>query len=610
MPIESKKEIELEIAHVLFIDIVGYSKLLIDEQRDYLHTLNEVVRETDSFRAAEAAGKLTRLPTGDGMALVFATTPDAPVSCALQVSKALRSHPELRVRMGIHSGPVSGITDVNDRSNVAGAGINLAQRVMDCGDAGHILLSKRVADDLEQYRQWRSHLHDLGECAVKHDVRVHVVNLYTNEVGNPEVPERLRRAEGRKPTEKARVPVRSQRLLAAICVSCAALVMSLRFVPAVPVLSQVWGHEQALEDWLHRTGRRTSTHPELVFVAISTRSLAGPESATAGKDRMLQLMAEHPFPWSREVWARLLDRLFESGARLVIFNMLFNPPNEGDQIFRAALDRYRDRVVIGANFDPENGNEFVSANANLIPPPAQYDDRVGYANYWVDEQDGMVRAARFFTSERQLVGQKPSPSDRWSASLAARAMEKLGRSNEVPHDSQDHLIRFSATDAYQPYPIWEIADPDMWHSKYSNGEFFEDKIVIVGASARKVNDFIDVIDNPISAEIKGPVMHLNVLAATMDHEFLRKLPVALDLVIVSVFGLLAWLLLGYVGRWLICLLSFLGLSVAYLLLAFLLYNFLGIFVPIFPPLMTLLACGFLGFIAQRIHKRSHGMVHG
>jgi len=199
MPAETKKEIGLEIAHVLFIDIVGYSKLLIDEQRDYLHTLNEIVRETDSFRAADAAGKLTRLPTGDGMALVFATTPDAPVSCALQISKALRSHPEVQVRMGIHSGPVSGITDVNDRSNVAGAGINLAQRVMDCGDAGHILLSKHVADDLEQYRQWRSHLHDLGECEVKHDVRVHVVNLYTDEVGNEAVPEKFRQAKTTQP---------------------------------------------------------------------------------------------------------------------------------------------------------------------------------------------------------------------------------------------------------------------------------------------------------------------------------------------------------------------------------------------------------------------------
>jgi len=403
------------------------------------------------------------------------------------------------------------------------------------------------------------------------------------------------------------VPVRSQRLLAAICVACTAVVMSLRFVPAVPVLSHVWGHEQALEDWLHRTGRRTLTHPEFVFVAISTKSLAGPESAKAGKDRMLQLMAEHPFPWSREIWARLLDRLFESGARLVIFNMLFNSPNEGDQIFRAALDRYRDRVVIGENFDLEKGNELVSPNADLIPPPPEYDDRVGFVNYWPDEQDGKLRSVRFFTSDRQLAGQKPSQEERPYVSLVARAMEKLGRYNEVPHDFQDHLIRFSATDAYQPYPVWEIADPDMWHSKYSDGEFFEGKIVIVGASAPVL---LDVFDNPISPEIKGPVMHLNVLAAAMDHEFLRKLPVALDLVIVSVFGLLAWLLLGWVGRWLICLLSFLALSVTYLLLAFLLYNLLGIFVPIVPPLLTLLACGFLGFIAQRIHKRSHGMVHG
>jgi TolB-like protein/class 3 adenylate cyclase len=192
---EITKEVGLEIAHVLFIDIVGYSKLLIDEQRDYLHTLNEVVRETDSFRAAEAAGKLTRLPTGDGMALVFATTPDAPVSCALQISQALRSHPEVQVRMGIHSGPVSGVVDVSGRSNIAGAGINLAQRVMDCGDAGHILLSKHVADDLEQYRQWRSNLHDLGECEVKHDVRVHVVNLYTDELGNRDVPAKLQQAK-------------------------------------------------------------------------------------------------------------------------------------------------------------------------------------------------------------------------------------------------------------------------------------------------------------------------------------------------------------------------------------------------------------------------------
>ena len=606
---------DLAIAHVLFIDIVAYSKLAIDQQKEVVQQLNQYVRDSEQFRRADTAGKLIRIPTGDGVALAFFTSPDAPVRCAIEVSKAVRNSSALQLRMGIHSGPVDQLSDLNERSNLAGTGINMAQRIMNCGDAGHILLSQRVADDLVQYTRWRSQLHELGDVEVKHGVRVSLVNLYTDEVGNPEVPQSLRRAVGRKPIEKARVPVRSQRLLATICVSCAALVMSLRFVPAIPVLSQVWGHEQTLEDWLHRTGRRTSTHPEFVFVAISTKSLAGPESAKAGKDRMLQLMAEHPFPWSREVWARLLDRLFESGARLVLFDLVFSggggglgaPPNEGDQVFRAALDRYRDRVVIGANFDLENGAELVSPNADLIPPPAQYDDRVGYVNVWPDEQDGKLRAARFFTSDRQLAGQKPSQDERPYVSLVTRAMEKLGRSNEVPHDLQDHLIRFSMTDAYQPLPIWEIADPDMWHSKYSDGEFFEGKIVIVGASASVLRD---VLDNPISSEIKGPVMHLNVLAATMDHEFLRKLPIALDLLVVSVFGSLAWVLLGYVGRWLLCLVSFLALSVAYLLLAFLLYNFLGIFVPIFPPLLTLLGCSFLGFIAQQMYMRSRSVVHG
>src|SRR6476620_8225375 len=188
MSVDAKPDLRLEIAHVLFIDIVGYSKLLINEQSESLEELNNVVRGTDTFRAAEAIGKLAKIPTGDGMALVFSTTPDAPVQCALEVSKTLKSRPELRVRMGVHSGPVSAVTDVNNRSNVAGGGINMAQRIMDCGDAGHILLSKRVAEDLAHYRQWQSHLHDLGQCKVKHDVTVSVVNLYTDEAGNSALP--------------------------------------------------------------------------------------------------------------------------------------------------------------------------------------------------------------------------------------------------------------------------------------------------------------------------------------------------------------------------------------------------------------------------------------
>jgi len=194
MPTEVKKEIGLEIGHVLFIDIVGYSKLLIAEQSDQIQTLREIVRGTEQFKKAEAEGKLLRLPTGDGGALVFRNSLEAPVLCALEISRALKSHPELKVRMGIHSGPVNEITDLNEQANIAGVGINLAQRVMDCGDAGHILLSKRVADDLEQYPQWRSHLSDLGECEVKHGTRVSVVNLYTDDAGNRTLPEKFRSA--------------------------------------------------------------------------------------------------------------------------------------------------------------------------------------------------------------------------------------------------------------------------------------------------------------------------------------------------------------------------------------------------------------------------------
>src|ERR1700752_3955204 len=172
-----KSKLRLEIAHVLFIDIVGYSKLRINEQSAKIEKLREIIRATEQFRSAEAQGKLLRLPTGDGGALVFRTNPEAPVLCALEIGKELKKHPELRVRMGIHSGPVNEVTDLNEQANIAGAGINIAQRVMDCGDAGHILLSKHVADDLEQYPRWHAHLHDLGECEVKHSVRVGVVNL-------------------------------------------------------------------------------------------------------------------------------------------------------------------------------------------------------------------------------------------------------------------------------------------------------------------------------------------------------------------------------------------------------------------------------------------------
>src|SRR6266699_855679 len=186
-----KQATHLETAHVLFIDVVGYSKLLVNEQRDVLQQLNDVVRNAPQFGKSSAAGKLIRIPSGDGMALVFFQSPEEPVHCAMEIARALKSYPHIRLRMGVHSGPVDHIRDVNDRLNVAGAGINIAQRVVDCGNAGHILISKRVADDLAQDSLWQPLLHELGEIEVKHGVKLGVVNLYTEELGNPQPPRKL-----------------------------------------------------------------------------------------------------------------------------------------------------------------------------------------------------------------------------------------------------------------------------------------------------------------------------------------------------------------------------------------------------------------------------------
>jgi TolB-like protein/class 3 adenylate cyclase/Tfp pilus assembly protein PilF len=228
MSAEVKKEIQLEIAHVLFIDIVGYSKLSINDQHAAIEELNRIVRASEQFQRAEAAGRLLRLPTGDGMALVFYTSPEAPTQCAVEISRVLKKHPGLQVRMGIHSGPVSGVVDVNERANLTGTGINVAKRVMDCGDAGHILLSKRVAEDLEGYEQWRPSLHDLGSCEVKHGTRISVVNLYNDQFGNARVPLKFAMAQ------KRRARLRWAAMTAALLTIAA-------IVAGIVVFSRYWG---------------------------------------------------------------------------------------------------------------------------------------------------------------------------------------------------------------------------------------------------------------------------------------------------------------------------------------------------------------------------------
>src|SRR5439155_12928261 len=205
MSAELQPGVQLEIGHVLFMDVVGYSKLLLDEQRELQQQLTQIVRNTEQVRAAESAGKLIRIPTGDGMTLVFFNSPETPVRCAIEIVKKLKEYPELRLRMGIHSGPVNQVRDVNDQVNVAGAGINVAQRVMDCGDAGHILLSKHVADDLVHYRDWQPYLRDLGEYEVKHGLRLAIVNLCKDGLGNPNLTEKLKRRKRWKQSTDATV---------------------------------------------------------------------------------------------------------------------------------------------------------------------------------------------------------------------------------------------------------------------------------------------------------------------------------------------------------------------------------------------------------------------
>ena len=234
----TKPDLPLEIAHLLLIDVVGYSKLLVNEQIEFLQELNQIVRSTECFRAAEARGKLNRVPTGDGMALLFFRSPDEPVRCALEISRTLQDHPHIQVRMGVHSGPVNRVTDVNDKTNFAGSGINVAQRVLDCGDAGHILLSGHVAEDLAEYRHWQPYLHDLGECEVKHGLHLHLFNLYKDNLGNPQVPEKLKRGKRSKQASAVR-PISFPRwpkiaLVVTLLVSAVALVISsLIFFPRV-----------------------------------------------------------------------------------------------------------------------------------------------------------------------------------------------------------------------------------------------------------------------------------------------------------------------------------------------------------------------------------------
>jgi adenylate cyclase len=400
-------------------------------------------------------------------------------------------------------------------------------------------------------------------------------------------------------------------VLAAICAFWMALMVTAHFFPKVPFLSVPWRSQQGFEDLLQREGRKTATHSDFVFLGIDQASLemtmVGPDDIKG--NRAFELMTEHPYPWSRQVWALLLDRLCNSGARLVLFDVVFDKSREGDQAFHAALDRYRHRVVLGANFDlsavrDEGGMAVnVPPNADLIPPPQMEDDRVGYVVFFPDALDNKIRSVRYTLTDMQLAGHAPLPDEKPLESLSARALEKLGHGADVPRDLQSHLMRFGKRGAYQPRPLWEVFDPRSWHANYQDGAFFKGKVVLVGSSAQVQHD---TFATPISPTTPGPVLHLYALAAALDHEFLHNTSIWVDFATIVLGAILAWLVVTFIRRPFVCFIAFLAIAAAYLGVARISYDRLGLFILVVPTLGAFLGGGISGlgfeYTLERLEK--------
>ena len=394
-------------------------------------------------------------------------------------------------------------------------------------------------------------------------------------------------------------------VLASICVFWTGLIFFGHFFSDVPFLSIPWRGEQSFEDLLRKEGRKTATRNDFVFLGLDQSTLQMPplSAEEIANNRAFQLMTERPFPWSREVYALLLDRLFGAGARLVIFDLMFNPPNDGDPAFHAALDRYHGKVVLGANFDLENGAQATTPNDTLIAPPQLQDDRIGFVNFFPDSIDGKIRAAAYRLTARQLVGLEPHPGDEVYESLSARALSKIGHENDVPRDLRAHMIRFTTPNAFEPRPLYEVFDPKLWHANYADGTFFKDKIVMVGPSAQVSHD---VADTPISPTTSGPSLHLQAMAAALGHEFLRPTPPNVGLALVGAAGFIAWLLVAFLRRPLICVGALVVLTASYLGTARLFYDKTGLLLLTVPVLSALVLSGSfsLGFeyFLERLEK--------
>jgi adenylate cyclase len=394
-------------------------------------------------------------------------------------------------------------------------------------------------------------------------------------------------------------------ILASICVFWTGVIFLGHFFTTTPFLSVPWRGEQSFEDLLRREGRKTATPRDFVFLGIdqSTLQLPPMTAEEIANNRAFQLMTEQPFPWSREVWALLLDRLFAAGARLVMFDIIFSPPSDGDPAFHAALDHYHDKVVLGANFDMENAAQALTPNDALIPAPQLLDNRVGFVNFWPDPIDGKIRAATYRVTDRQLADLPPHPSQEIYESLSARALVKIGRANDIPSDFRGHMIRFTAPDAFEPRPLYEVFDPKFWHANYADGTFFKNKIVMIGSSAQVTHD---VFDTPMNPTTSGAALHLQAMAAALGHQFLLPTPPKAGLTLVLLAGFVAWSLIAFLRRPLLCLGALVVITAAYLGAARLFYDNSGLLLLTVPVLCALILSGSfsLGFeyALERIEK--------
>jgi adenylate cyclase len=394
-------------------------------------------------------------------------------------------------------------------------------------------------------------------------------------------------------------------VLAFICAFWTGVIFLGHFFPGIPFISAPWRGEQSFEDLLRREGRKTAAPSDFVFLGIDQSTLQLPPltAEEIASNRAFQLMTEKPFPWSREVWALLLDRLFGAGARVVIFDMIFNPPNDGDPSFHAALDRYHDKVVLGANFDMANAAQAVTPNNKLIPPPQLLDNRVGFVNFWADPIDGKIRAVTYRVTDRQLADLPPDPSQEIYQSLSARALAEIGHANDVPDDFRGHMIRFTSPDAFAPRPLYEVFDPKFWHANYADGAFFKNKIVMVGSSAQVEHD---TVVTPMSPMTSGPALHLQAMAAAMNHEFLRSTPAKTGLALVGAAGLVAWSLIAFLRRPLLCLGGLVLITAAYLGGARFAYDRTGLLLLTVPVLSALVLSGLFSlsfeYVLERLEK--------